>query len=235
MLKYWRSRRVDVTIEDMNYRFAGLIPMVWHYNLEERARLMYPPQTLCGGGSMWNARLGSGRKALYPQPFRPESGCLYEQAWGQSVDKDVSGLGAVGVLAEQFYLKTLPWQFLNQSRPLKLVQDAETYSVQFQNGARTSVRYSDGHFLLRQAGRTYVDGTDLFVPAMWLEKECIAYSLTGCRRNWQVPPEWGNVAELSVTQLWPLGSHQPRLVGVHGGSFDLELTPKQAFLVRPAP
>ena len=238
MVKYWRSLGVDCTVEDIDYRFAGLIPMALHYNLEERGRLTYPPQLLCGGGSLWNSRRGGGKQwdqpASLPQTQRPEGGCLYEEAWGQSMDIDIGGPSTIPVLAKEFYTKTLPWCYLNESRPVQLIESAESYKVHFENGAETSVRHKDRWLTLSHHDRVYVDGMDFFVPAVWLDKECIAYSLNGCRKKWTLPPEWGKRSEALVTQIYPLGDHKPKRVPVRGGKIELELPAEQACLVTPA-
>ncbi len=57
IIKYWHARGVDVTKEWFDHEFAGLIPMVWHYNLDEADRITYPASICCGGGSAWNRRL----------------------------------------------------------------------------------------------------------------------------------------------------------------------------------
>ena len=238
MIKYWRSRGVDCTSEDINYRFVGLIPMALHLNLEERGRLKYPPQLLCGGGSLWNTRMG-GAKQWYqpfgtPEPRRPEGGCLYEEAWGKSQDNDVHGLSSIPALAKEFYTKTLPWRYLNESRPVRLVETAEFYTVDFENGAKTSVRHKDRSLTLSHHGRVYVDGMDFFVPALWLDKECIAYSLNGCRKKWTLPPGWEKLTEVLMTQLYPLGDHKPKRIPVQGGKVELELAAEQAYSVTPA-
>jgi hypothetical protein len=233
-VKYWGSRGVDVTSEDFNYRFIHLIPMVLHLNLEERGRLMYPPQVICGGGCQSNARYGIYGHGRYPELSRPEGGCLYEEAWGLSVDMDVFGVRTVPQLAEEFFLKTLPWHYLNQSCPLQMLETAESYEVFFENGARTRVTHGDFRVTLQHMDRVYADGTDVFVPAMWLKKECITFSLKGCRRTWKLPPDWGNIGSVLVTQIYPLGGHQPKRVSVIDGMVEIELLPKHASSVNAA-
>jgi len=93
--------------------------MVWHYNVDERGRLMFPPDVLCGGGSMWSARLADFKRDPSPQVDRPQGGCLYPEAWGESIDNDLASLGTVPVFALMYYKKTVPWQFLNQFKPLR--------------------------------------------------------------------------------------------------------------------
>ena len=97
---------------------------------------MYPPQVICGGGCQSNARYGIYGHGRYPELSRPEGGCLYEEAWGLSVDMDVFGVRTVPQLAEEFFLTTLPWHYLNQSCPLQMLETAESYEVFFENVVR---------------------------------------------------------------------------------------------------
>ncbi|MCL5270008.1 MAG: endo-alpha-N-acetylgalactosaminidase family protein [bacterium] len=247
ILDYWLARGVDVTIEDIDYQFVGRVPMVWHYNVDERTRLMFPPDVLCGGGATWNARGGDWRKGSFPQPHRPEGGCLYEEAWGYSIDGDLGGLQGLPALAESFFLHTVPWLFINQGRPLRLVETAETYEVEFSHGAVTTVRHArpaigerrsgEGEkrsFVLRHEDRTYLEGTDLCIPAAWLGGDCIAYSKSGCRREWLLPPAWREVREARERPLFPAANGASRSRAVAGGRITVELQPGQAVRLTPA-
>ncbi|MHB1463412.1 MAG: endo-alpha-N-acetylgalactosaminidase family protein [Armatimonadota bacterium] len=228
--RYWNSKGVDVTCEDFLPELAGLVPMVYHFNLEERGRLIYPPTTICGGGSMWNARYGFGPAPTFPQPNRPEGGCLYEAAWGHSVDRDL-GVGMIPYFAEEFFLKTLPWQFLNNSYPTKHEQIAEKYDVLWKNGTLSSVQHSDGHLTIKRDGVLYVDGQTMFVPAPWMNSAdghqiaIMAFSKKGDKRTWKLPRECQSAKRAIVKRMYPIGDSAVRDVAVKNRSIALELQP----------
>jgi hypothetical protein len=149
ILRYWRSRGVDVTKEWFHHEFAGLIRMVYHLNLDEASRLKYPPSVICGGGEGWNQR----HKRTVFNPCgngTPEGGCRFEQAWGRSTDTDESfhATNYRDAFNGQFCLRTLPWYFLNRRRAVTHTHTAEHYGVTFTDGVRTEVETANGHLRL---------------------------------------------------------------------------------------
>ena len=180
ILLYWQGRGVDVTTEWFHFEFEGLTPMVWHLNIEEDARLKLPPEVICGGGSEWNFRRRYWSMDTYGAHWIrfPQAGCLHEQAWGESMTVDVRSLPFEADFAQQFCLKTLPWYFLNRHRARRLVHTADCYRVEFDDSVQTEV-LNNGQFSLSEGGRTYVQGSDLCMPALWRPMELIAYSQTG--------------------------------------------------------
>jgi hypothetical protein len=243
VLDYWFGRGIDVTIEDIDYQFLGRVPMVWHLNVDERSRLMFPPDLLCGGGAAWNARCGDWKRPLHSQPFRPEGGCLYEEAWGYSINKDLVGLQGLPVLGETFFRCTVPWLFLNQGRPVKLTETDEIYEVTFSHGAVTTVHHgrpaiggtagSTPTFTMSQGNRILVDGTDLCLPATWLGRDHIAYSKDGGERQWMLPPEWQDARQADVETLYPVPGERWRME-VHDARLVLRLSAGQAVRLTPA-
>ncbi len=233
--RYWREKGVDVTAEDFVYGLEGLTPMVWHYNVDERGRLMFPPDVLCGGGSMWSARLADFKPDPSPQFNRPQGGCLYPEAWGESIDGDLASLGTVPVFALMYYKKTVPWQFLNQFKPLRHEMTATDYRVFFEDGVETCVRHAGRAFTLRHGDRVHVDGGDLCVPLAWRKPELIAFSAGGARRRWSLCEGWAGVSKAELTSLWPPDADDAaRVVPVEDGTVDLDLAPEHAVLVTPA-
>jgi hypothetical protein len=235
ILHYWRSRGVDVTTEWFDPAFAGLVPMVYHLNLDEASRLEYPPAVICGGGSTWNMRYVTvrGQPAWWGFFRSPQAGCMYEEAWGRSIDGDLAGSDDLPRFADEFYLQTLPWHFLNRLDIVEHVHTRDRYEVRFSDGVTSSVRTEDAHLQICQGDRVLVDGTDLCVPALWNDKECIAYSHNGCEREWQLPPDWGGISRAAVKPLFPgLGG----VVGerpVANGRVRLALGPRQAVALHP--
>ena len=233
ILKYWKARGVDQTGEWFFHEWAGLMPMAWHFNLGEQSRLKYPPWYVCGGGSNWNKR-HIRNDITYPWLgvfATPEAGCLYEEAWGES--NDAAGPHDLPAFADGFYRKTLPWYFLNRQRAVELRHSRESYAVHFTGDVVSSVRIADRHYTLHQGDRVLVDGTNTFVPALWRDKEIIAYSKTGSRREWELPPDWNSVRHVAVRGLWPLNTARTEELNVTNGRLVLTLQPGEAVYIEP--
>lgn len=234
ILKYWRSCGVDVTKEWFHHEFAGLVPMVWHFNLEEQDRLKYPASMACGGGSAWNSRAGRGNAGM---SRRPGAGCLYPEAWGQSmygepeIQRDPQGLGSV---LDEFCVKTLPWYLMNRHEIQEHRHTRRTYEVVFSGDLRSVVDKAESRHVLRQADRVMVDGTDLCVPALWRGDDCIAYSRSGCSRQWRLPPSWNAIGKADVFAISTEGNRFLEKKTVRGGAVDVRLQPGTAVLLRPA-
>lgn len=234
IIRYWKLNGVDVTKEWFHHEFAGMIPMVWHLNLDEASRIQYPPYVICGGGSSWNTRHIKSRNYLFSPElsFTPEGGCLYEEAWGHSVDQDVEGIGDISSLAKAFYLKTLPWYFLNRHKVIKHVHTPDVYEVYFSSNVVTSVRKSDRHFILKQGDSIFVENTDLCLPALWRDWECIAYSENGCSREWELPINWQGISQVRIQSLYPISGRILGTKPVRNRRVKLLLNPGEAIYIK---
>ncbi len=92
IIRYWRSKGVDVTLETFNFNpdpFIGLAPMRWHFNMGEiiPKNLPHFPASLCCGTPM-NAE--------------------------EEINRDPEHLTG---LKEQFCLNVVPWFYENSSAP----------------------------------------------------------------------------------------------------------------------
>jgi len=231
ILAYWRSRQIDVTAEWWHHDLVGLVPMVYHSNFDEASRLKYPPDLACGGGSAWNMRQPESDSRPGGFSRLPEPGCLFEEAWGHSVDHDLHQ--DLAKFSEQFYLRTLPFIFLNRFRALSHSQTAKTYEVQFSGDVWTQVHIADRHLTIRQQDRLVVDGSNVFLPAPWRkDREYIAFSRRGGEMVWTVPPEWGATKRIHSRSL--LGGGVEGAATIANGILKCVLLPHNAIVVRPA-
>lgn len=238
ILRYWRSRGVDVTKEWFHHEFAGLVPMVYHLNLDEASRLKYPPDVICGGGEGWNNR--HWRSVYDPRPAgMPEGGCLYDKAWGRSMDTDeaLTAKNYREVFLGEFCLRTLPWYFLNRRRALTHVHTAERYEVSFTDNVRTSVDVATGKLELYRGDDRLVDGGDLLMPAEWTDGLLMAFSEAGGRRTWSVNgglhPAWSGVGRAQMRDA--TGSWDDAVdLTLDEGQLQIELEPGRAAWLRPA-
>jgi hypothetical protein len=235
IVRYWKDNGVDVTSEWWQHELAGLIPMVWHLNWDEASRLKYSPEFACGGGSGWNMRQPDSSSK--PNGFckMPEAGCLYEEAWGRSVDCDI--YTDTDQLREEFYTRTLPWMFLNRHRAVGHSLTREAYDVMFADNITTRVTHVARHLTLRWDDRTLVDGDDLFMPVIWRQDACIAYSRHGGSKTWKAPASWRQASK-AILELLPDGSgsmaRSPHIeLPIVDGKITLVLPVSGAAIVRP--
>lgn len=238
ILRYWRSRGVDVTKEWFHHEFANLIPMVYHLNLDEASRLHYAPSTICGGGEGWNAR---HKRSVFGPGYaggQPEGGCLYEKAWGRSTDTD-SALTADNYgeqVIEQFCLRTLPWYFLNRRRAMLHTHTADRYCVEFTDHVHTAVDVATEKLQLHWRDCLLVDGNDVLMPAEWTDGMLMGYSEQGGRRTWSIgaalAASWTGVGRAQMRDArgsWEDATDIP----ITNGTLELDLAPGQAVWLRP--
>jgi hypothetical protein len=238
ILGYWRDHGVDVTKEWFHHEFTGEVPMAWHFNLDEASRLKLPADVACGGGDEWNSRWNRTVFARSASAT-PEGGCLYEAAWGRSIDHDVRA--DLKGFCDAFCTKTVPWHFLNRRRPVEHVHTPDRYEVRFTGRVRTEVQTASRRLRLWWEDRLLADGADLCVPAPWLRGEaggptpCLAYSRDGATREWPLPPDWSGVRSAAVAVPDPPRAASVRDADVSsGGAIRLDLPPGRCAHVRPA-
>ncbi len=231
IIKYWNSCGVDVTHEMFYPQFEGLIPYVYHMNIDESRRLDYPPHVVCGGGEQWNMRqVKDFRKVQYVHhATTPQAGCLYEEAWGRSQDEDAET--DLKVFTEHFFLRTLPWYIMNRESILRHVITKDTYEVHLSGDMMSIVRKADRRHTLSYKGKLLVDGTDLCIPVLWKEKECMAYSLNGSEKEWELPEDMKDAGKVNVRSLLPWKGERDAALPVKDGVVRLTLEPGAAILL----
>ncbi|MCY3018922.1 MAG: hypothetical protein NTW87_07835 [Planctomycetota bacterium] len=236
IMRYWRSRRVDVTGELFIHDYAGLMPLAWHLNLDEAGRLKYPPAVVCGGGPGWNMRHEKHADRVPWAGFftAPEAGCLYEEAWGYSIDDDICSPEDVARFAERFFLRTVPWLHMNRHTIVRHVHSRDSYEVHLTGNLVSRVRAKDRQHTIEEDGRPIVNGDDLCVPAGWRKQTLIAYSRRGSSRRWELPPDWRGISRVKVTRLSPFDSRPPRDATVTRRAVHLRLGAGEAATVTPA-
>jgi hypothetical protein len=232
ILEYWKAQGVDVTKEWYHHDYRGLVPMVYHLNLDERSRLQNPPDVICGGGPAWNKRgfrfYDPITEIKSPAPFgAPEAGCLHEEAWGYSIDDDVSGLADLGKFKANFFSHTVPWLFLNGSTPVKHVQTADRYEVHFEGGAISAVAGGEATHTITRDHQLLKEGGAYCLPAEWVKDTLVAYSREDIRRRWSVPEGWKSVEIVSARQ-------ERRTQPVKDGWIEVELKGGEPIWISPA-
>jgi len=240
ILLYLNNRGVDVTKEWFHTELIGYIPMAYHFNWDERHRLAIPPHVACGGGDLWNVRrVASHLDAPWAGYFTaPGAGCVYERAWGISIDRDLAaryrGIDWVEDQAEGFknlfYLRTLPWYFLNRLAIEAHVHTVSRYAVEFSGGVLSAIDKNTGRYTLRQNDRLLMDGDDLFMPALWTDGQWIAYSRGGGAFTWDAPGGWTGACRAAA--LGPYGDSESRDIPIRKGKISFSLEAMQALTLQ---
>lgn len=232
IFEYWRKLGIDVTTEYFDFELTGRLPMVYHLNLSEENRINYPASVICGGGDG-----GNQRHAAHPSGWAhlPQAGCLYEEAWGVSIDHDLSsGRGGLKGIVGKLCTRTLPWYFLNRHPALSYEDGSDLYRVTFRDGVESTVRKADRHLTIRGNGRVLVDGGDVFMPALWTKNgEWFVYSKQGGTRAWPAPDAWKGRAEVLACALTDEGRSPATVMPIRNGTLTVQLNPGQAFALAP--
>jgi hypothetical protein len=211
IIRRFRDRGVDVTSEfAYSYRkdpLLGLQPLSWHFRNVDQMRI---PASLHIGGEGGDARFGASM--LGENRIRNDS------------------VNLTGFL-DEFGRTTLAWQYLNR---LDRISDSGGV-VTFSDGV-TSRRTADGKLVIEQGDVLLRDGDDLFVPALWKEREIIAYSRNGyASRTWRMPDAWRQVQHVDLYRIGLDGlTPLARDVRVQGGELELSLPAGTAVSIVPA-
>lgn len=231
IIGYFAEKGIDVTIEWIKKDLIGYVPYVWHFNLDERSRLEYPASLICGGGDAWNRLNDSVLWREYA--WYPEVGCIYEEAWGRSIDDDSKEYLAEG-FSKDFFLKTLPYIYINDNMPMEHIHSSEKYEVFFENDIKSSVRKSDRHLTITEKGNPIVLGTDVCIPVLWKEKkEYLAFSLYGGKKRWKLDEFGIEVKKVRIKNLIGESFDNERTIDLEEGVLELELSSGEAIAVFP--
>ncbi|MHC4252525.1 MAG: endo-alpha-N-acetylgalactosaminidase family protein [Planctomycetota bacterium] len=81
--------------------------------------------------------------------------------------------------------------------------------------------------------QTMIDGTDICMPALWCdERTLIAYSKDGYeRKTWELPPDWKDVARVSVSRITPEGPEPVGEIPVADGRITLGVGKDEALSI----
>ena len=216
---YWRDRGFDVTGEGILWAhppgegFTGLQPYAWWYPKDTGYQMEIPECLMARGHTH---KEGEG-------DFRFGISMHGEDIWMQ--DK-VAMPGFLGM----FCRTTLPWYYLSRLERIRFENDVLYYSegVVARTEAGKKIIHK-GDFILRE-------DDNLFVPALWNEKEIIAYSRLGYKkRSWLLPDDWRGIRSFDVFRI-TMESREPlqENVPVAHGKLVLSLEPDEAVSITPA-
>jgi len=224
IVRYWRSKGVDITIEglaqpDHNDALIGLVPMAWHINnrgwgrgdeLTEKNYMEIPASLFCGGMDHSQRSLLFGTNMI-----------------GEDISND-----RIHDYLSRFCLNTLPWQYLNHYERKQFIEYEDTKEVRFSDGLIS--RVINGKPFVKHGDIVLRDGNNVFVPALWKDKEIIAFSANGYdNRRWVLPSSWLMLNKVSINEISTDG---PKLLGdiyVADGIVEFSLKPNQAVSILP--
>ena len=97
-------------------------------------------------------------------------------------------------------------------------------------------RTEEGRNIIRKGDFILREDDNLFVPALWNEKEIIAYSRLGYKeRSWLLPDDWHSVSSFDVFRITMEGRELLKEnVPVADGKLVLSLEPDEAVSITPA-
>jgi hypothetical protein len=123
-----------------------------------------------------------------------------EDIWLENKDTMPGFLG-------MFCRTTLPWYYLSRLERVKVENEAVHYS----DGV--IARTEDGNKIIRKGKFLLRENDNLFVPALWNQKEIVAYSRQGYTdRSWQLPEEWRSVQHVDIHALASHRGRKPVLI-----------------------
>lgn len=232
LLRYWRDKGVDVTVETWhngNQRpdpMYGLIPAAWWNDMTVAELCKISPKLACGGQIFpgWD---------YYQSETMPPSAQLKAFLFGSNMHGEdiISKNTDYDKFKRKFCTTTLPWTFLNRHKVLSY--DEEAGVVQYSDslvvdGKRQTMKLH-GH-LLR-------DHNNLFIPATWItdHREVIAYSGDGYDSlSWDLPDEWKDVTEVKAAVVGKHGLSEPTVLKVADGKVTLSLSPGEMVSLQPS-
>lgn len=228
MTVYVRNKyNVDLTTEfDLgrpeNEDFVLYHPMIWQMGWNEKYPLepMKVPSYFMTGG---DATFWGSEKLSVPGKFFGFNATM-ESEINDSYVTIPGGL-------KTFATRTLPWYFLN--RLLRNNFDGDT--AWFSNNVTTTY---PGKMVIRQNGEFLMDGSDVFIPALWkAHPEIVAYSETGYKsRTWKLPDSWNQVEKIDIytITLNGLTSKIKEIKVLPGRNVKLSLSADEGVTIVPA-
>ncbi len=189
IFKYWRERGFDVTGEGIFWAhppgegFTGLQSMSWWYPSDFSYQMQIPEYLMARGRTH---RDGDG-------DFRFASSMHGEEIYQKDKDNLPGFLG-------MFCRTTLPWYYLSRLERSTFENNALQYS------GGVVARTEAGTNIIRKGAFVLRENDNLFVPALWRQREVIAYSKTGYQEKpWELPADWSSVKKVDLYKITMAG------------------------------
>lgn len=190
IFRYFRDRGIDVTGEGILWAhppgegFYGIQGYSWWGRGSQHS--MQVPERLSARGAQSRNETNWD---IEPGDFRFASNMHGEPVW----QKDKENMPE---FLQRFCTMALPYLYLSQYDRLAMVDECLHYSSGVVAGE------FDGKKIIRQGNYLLREDDNLFVKAIWREKEIIAYSADGYTdKSWTLPDDWKDVEEVDLYRI----------------------------------
>lgn len=232
MIRYWRSKGIDVTSEFI-YReneidnLIGLVPMVWHMNQNLEDYIERPANLLTGGRINRDLTEYDDKLAILFGESMHGEGLLINN---DDLTKIKSGWQ--DRFLEVFCLDTLPWYFLNNHNRLRVEGTGEDRVAYFDE----KVRSYEKDKKITMNDKPIKINNDVFIEALWKDnREIIAYSKDGYEnKKWYMPDSFRNVEDVTISKITENGLIiEQSNVEVIDNSITLSLNENEGVVIEP--
>ncbi|MCF0175564.1 MAG: hypothetical protein HUJ94_01885 [Bacteroidales bacterium] len=238
IIKYLDRKGIDVTTEFIQEgadgkAFDGYFPMYYHFGDIVHALSLSASQAACGDASPHFGDYGAllhafGDNYPFEEVFRGHLKNHYPGDISAAMDE------AFAEFKARFCTSSLICQYLNTFARTALITDKDRDRNDvigvFGKGIRT--HYKDGNMRVAKDGNILADGSDVFIPAVWLGNgSIIAYSGKGCiGKSWTIPAGVKLSRNVKAWTLTPDGRKEFTYFEIKGRQLTLSLAPGQMVL-----
>lgn len=221
IFRYFRNLGIDVTSElaamhQEEDSFVGLRPATWAVDFSAEVRSKIPPYMAAGGISADGLTRNLEKEFLFGSNMLGEPNIL-------------KGNTNFPQFRNDFGIQSLVYLYLN------------THKLENYDAGNKVVTYSNG-LIVDWPNRTYKkngilvrEANDIFLPAVWLKKEIIAYSEKGyVAKTWTLPSGWEKVKAVDIYTLNEKGVGAKKTVNVVNGQVTLSMGVNQLLSIKPA-
>ncbi len=239
MIRYFRSKEIDVTHESFNRLregmdlFIGISPWYLWFEATADDYMKYPAYLTTGGGSyLFVKQFPELADELLQLGFLFGMSGRGEDCFGDLDNEWLPPKNWADKYRYQFYTGTLPYVYLNRYKREKLTGKGKERIAYYSDGLVSSLKDST----ITHNERLLRDKNDIFMPVLWRQgREYIAYSLTGYNhKTWQLPPDWFDVKRVDIYKITASGIIYKNSVYCDDGHLILSLEPDEAVSVFPA-
>ena len=224
IFRYFRDRGIDVTGEGILWAhppgegFYGIQGYSWWGRGAKHS--MQVPERLSARGAQSRNEVNWD---IEPGDFRFASNMHGEPVWFKDKEK-------MPEFPHRFCTMALPYFYLSQHERLAMVNDVLYYSDGLVAGE------FDGKKIIRKGDYVLVEDGNVFVKAIWRDKEIIAYSTDGyADKRWTMPKDWRGTTRVDVCRITLEG-----IVGlekgqaIENGQLTLSLAADEAVSIVPS-
>ncbi len=234
IVDFWHEQGIDVTTEFIaSYDHIGYFPLVYHNNLNEMDRLMYPPELIYGGDASWAASRNGNFYKHIGNVFAPSSGCRYSEPWGNAIGYDLhaGNLKNMDKFIDDLFTRPVLSRYYGQFKPVKFSITDTEYTVEYTNEVKAIMNMATNRLTVTEQGRLVVDDHDIFITLQDNDGKpyLLAYSQDGMKRSIVLPPTFAKNGKLTARN--PLTGEAKEFV-IMNGNLLLTLAPHEVLILK---